>query len=225
MKKTGVAILGICAAILFSGCAKEVPGNKRIHEILEEETRLRVTLGEAYLQSEVEFDMENDRAVVPVEAEWGLPKYRDGKEVGVSYGEEGGAEIYDADRETNPELYVEEYLDLIQELDLTVEDVRASGFDVKVIKDQTLKKFEEELTLLSGMVVKDSYELVGVSIKFDDKYRPIKKEFQFAKKDNTSLDNVENDSEKCTQEFSYEIGKRKFDSAFEKVKKEIDRDM
>ncbi len=225
MKKTGIAVLGICALILVSGCTKEVAGNKRINEILEAESHVKVMLGEAYLQSEVEFDVEKDRAVVPVGAEWGLPKYREGNEAGASYGEEGGAEIYDTDWETNPELYPEVYLGLIKELDLTVGDVRDSGFDVKIISDQTLRKFEEELTLLSGMVVKDSYELVGVSIKFDDQYRPIKKEFQFEKKDQTSLEDAKNDSEKCIQEFSYEIGERKFNSAFDRVKKEIDRDM
>lgn len=224
MKKIWITTLSFCMLCFFTACSKEISGTTKIHDLMNEETYVRINLGEAYLQSEVSFDFEKDRAVVPVTAEWGLPKYRDGEMAGISY-EEEGAEVYETDIETNPELYASFYLGAIKELNLTVEEVRNSGFDVKVVKKKELARFEEELFLLSGMVVKDAYDLVGVSIRFDDKFRPIKKEFQFEKKDQTRLDDVGTDSEKCTQEFHYDIGKMKFDSAFDKAKKEIDRDM
>lgn len=224
MKKILGTMLVGCAVVFLTACAKEMPGTTKINDLMKEEQYFRVTLEEAYLQSEVRFDMEEDRAVVPVTAEWGLPKYREKDTAGVSYDEEG-AEIYETDPETNPELYASLFIGDIQELELTVEEVRDSGYDVKIVKKKELEKFEKELSLLSGMVVKDAYNLVGVSIRFDDQFRPIKKEFQFEKKDKTRLDDVGTDSEKCTQEFHYDIGKRKFESAFDKAKKEIDRGM
>ncbi len=225
MKKTGLAIVGILVAMCLTGCSKEIPGTTKINEIIEEESYVKMILGEAYLQEQILFDLEQDYAVVPKEAAWGLPKYREGDTAGVSYGEEGGAEVYTTDRETNPELYLTSYLDALKGLQLTVKDVRDSGYDVKIVKKKDLDRFEEELTLLSGMVVKDAYKLTGVSIRFDDEFRPIKKEYQFEKKDKTRLDNEETDSEKCIQEFDYDVGKVKFVTTFEKVKKEIDRDM
>lgn len=225
MKKTGLAIVGILVAMCLIGCSKEIPGTTKINDIIEGESYVKMILGEAYLQEQVLFDLEQDYAVVPQGAAWGLPKYRENNTAGVSYGEEGGAEVYTTDREANPELYPASYLDALKELQLTVKDVRDSGYDVKIVKKKDLDRFEEELTLLSGMVVNDAYKLTGVSIRFDDEFRPIKKEYQFEKKDKTRLDNEETDSEKCTQEFDYDVGKVKFDTTLEKVKKEIDRDM
>lgn len=225
MKRIRFATVLFLVAICLTGCSKEMPGTTKINDIIEEESYIKLILGEAYLQEQVVFDVKKDSAVVPKGAAWGLPKYRDGDTAGVSYGEEGGAEIYATDQETNPELYLASYMEALKELQLTVKDVRDSGYDVKIVKKKELDRFEEELTLLSGMVVKDAYELTGVSIRFDDKFRPIKKEYQFEKKDKTRLDNETTDSGKCIQEMDYDVGKVKFDTTFEKVKKEIDRDM
>lgn len=225
MKKIGMVVGVFCSMILLAACTKEVPGTTTIDDILKKEAYVRVRMGEAYLQEEVTFDIEGDRAVVPSGAAWGLPKYREEEKAGISYGEEGVAEVYETDMETIPELYESSYLDTLRNLGLTVEDVRDSGYDVKVVEKEALKQFEEELTILSGMVIKDAYKLTGVSIRFDEQFRPIKKEFQLEKKEKTRLDNEKVDSEKCTQEFSYDVGKVKFNTAFEKVKKEIDRDM
>ena len=225
MKRIWMVVVAFCGTMLLVACTKEVPGTTKIEDILKEEAYIRVRMGEAYLQEEVTFDMEGDRAVVPSGAAWGLPKYREKENAGISYGDEGGAEVYETDMETTPELYESSYLDTLRNLGLTVEDIRDSGYDVKVIEKEALRQFEEELTMLSGMVIKDAYKLTGVSIRFDEQFRPIKKEFQLEKKEKTRLDNEKVDSEKCTQEFSYDVGKVKFNTAFEKVKKEIDKDM
>ena len=224
MKKIWILGITFCVTVILAACAKELPGTTKINDLLKEESYVRIVLGEAYLQERVNFDMEENRAVVPKGAKWGLPKYRDGDVAGGSYGEEG-AEVYDTDTETTPELYVSSYLDAVKNLNLTVQDVRDSGYNVKVVEKEELERFENELTLLSGMVVKDTYKLTGVSIRFDDRFRPIKKEFQFEKKDKTMVDDENVDSEKCTQEYSYDVGEVKFTTAFDKVKKEIDKDM
>lgn len=220
MKKWLLAALGFC--LIFTACSQEMEGSEKINDIMQKEKYMRVILGESYHQREVRFDLENDKAVVPKNAEWGLPQYRDGAETGANYGEEG-VDIYQSDKELNPELYEEFYLDSIRSLNLTVQDVKDSEYTVRVAKKSKLDCFEEELSILSGMVVKDSYELAGVEIQFDKKCRPIKKVFQFVKKDSTNLKNGEEDSRECMQEFSYNIGEIRFDWAFKRVKKMIEK--
>lgn len=224
MKKKWIIILGICAVFFLTACKKDYSESQKINDILDREDYVAIILGDGYLQQEVRFEMKEDRAVVPVNAKWGLPKYREGETVGVSYGEEGGVDIYDADPGVNPELYLESYLDSVRSLNLTVRDIKDSGFSVKIVQKEQLSVFAEELVHMSGMVFKDSYELAGVNIQFDDKCRPVRKEFQLQKKDKTKLDDEEKDSAKCTQKFSYDIGKIKFGWAFNKVKKEIEKE-
>lgn len=220
-KKWRVAAV-VFLSMLVSGCSKEVPGVQKINDILREEGYIKMMLAESYHQEEVLFDLENDRAVVPEGIGWGLQKYRDGAETGANYGEEESVDIYESDKETNPELYIESYLDSVRELNLTVQDVRDSGYAVRVVKNEHLSVFEEELAILSSVVVDDAYRLVGVEIKFDKKFRPIEKIFQLEKKDSTNLENEEKDSGECTQKFSYDIGKMRFGWAFDHVKKSIE---
>lgn len=224
MKKTWMIFAGIFACLLLATCSKEVPDSKKVNEILKGERYVRVRLGDSYHQSEVRFDREGDQAVVPDNAEWGLSKYRDGSTVGVNYGEDEGVDIYDADAEITPELYIGNYMKTIEKLDLTAGDVRESNYNVRIVKKAKLDLFEEELSLLSGMVVNDSYELTGVEIVFDKHFRPEKKTFQLQKKEETELGDEEEDSAKCTQEFSYNIGKMRFNWSFEKVQKAIEKE-
>lgn len=222
MKRWMIIAMAILGAAL-TGCSKEMADSQSINGILQEERYVKVTLGESYHQEEVEFDMGNDRAVVPKSAEWGLQKYRDGEETGVNYGGDG-VDIYESDKEMDPELYAGYYLDSIRALKLTVKDVRDSDYSVKIVKKSRLDLFEEELATLSGMVVNDAYRLAGVEIEFDKSFRPVKKTFQLEKKDSTKLENQEEDSEECTQEFSYNVGKMRFDWAFNNVKKSIEKE-
>ena len=73
------------------------------------------------------------------------------------------------------------------------------------------------------MVIGNEYDLSGVSIEFDKKYRPVKKIFQLKKKENTMLGNEEDESVNCIQEFSYDVGKMKFDRQFRRVEKMIEK--
>lgn len=223
MKKRWITGAALLSLLFLAACAKKVPDSKKINSILKEEPYIRVLLEESYHQSEVRFDQKNDRAVVPKGAEWGLPKYREKEIVGISFGGEEGADISEADEELNPELYLENYMGLIRQLHLTVGDVRESDYHVKVVKKKQLRAFEEEISLLSGMVIKDSYELTGVEIAFDRKFRPVKKTFQFQKKEDTELDDEE-DSAKCTQRFAYGVGKTRFNWSFRQVKKLIENE-
>lgn len=221
-RKWSVIMVAVCCMVM-TACSEKISDTRKINDILQEEGYLKVTLEERYHQEKVLFDLENDRAVVPKGLEWGLPKYRDGAETGVSYGEEESVDIYESAQEIDPELYAESYLKSIQELNLTVRDVRDSGYALKVVNHEQLELFEEELAVLSGVVVDDAYELVGVEILFDKKFRPVEKIFQLEKKDNTNLGNEEEDSKECTQKISYNIGKLQFRGAFQRVKKSIEK--
>lgn len=223
MKRKWMIAAAACLGFLMTACSKDMSDPQKINDILQEEQYVTVTLGESYHQEEVRFDTESDRAVVPKGVEWGLQKYRDGAETGVDYGGEG-VDIYESDKETDPELYAENYLDSIRELDLTVKDVRENDYSIKVVKKSQLELFEEELSVLSGMVVNDAYKLAGVEIEFDKNFRPVEKIFQLEKKDSTKLENEEEDSEECTQEFSYNIKKMRFDWSFKRVKKSIEKE-
>lgn len=216
------AVFGVCMLWIFTR-GEAVEDAQKINDILAEQRYMQVFLGEGYHQSEVWFDMENDRAVVPESAAWGLSKCRNREMMGVNYGEVEGVDVYESDRESHPEMYRHFYMDSIRSLNLTVGEVRENDYCVNVVKKQPLALFEKELVALSGMVLNENYELSGVWISFDKRFRPIKKIFELRKKDSTKLQNTVRDSEKCTQEFSYHLGKIKFEMGFRKVKKEIER--
>lgn len=223
-KKWGMAaIVVVFAGVFMFSLLKEAEDTQKINDIISEQSYVRVALGDGYHQSEVRFDALNDRAVVPANASWGLEKYRDGGNVGVNYGENEGVDVYRADQETNPELYLHFYFDSIRNLNLTVGEVRESGYYVMVVKRGELDWFEKELFILSGMVIDKDYELSGVGLEFDKKFRPVRKTFILQKKDRGELRDIERDSEKCTQEFSYNMGKLQFGMAFEKVKRGIEK--
>lgn len=221
MRKKWILWLAACAALFLAACGGKIPDSARINNVIEAETYVKITLGDAYYQEKVYFDRETDRAVVPSGVQWGLEKYRAGTEAGVSYGEEEGVNLYDdADEENTPELYIQHYFDSIRGLELTVGDIRKSGYNVRIGKKEKLELFEEELSVLSGMVAGEGCELAGVEIQFDKKFRPVKKVFHFRKKDEAELDNEE-DSTGYTQKYSYKSGEIQFNWLFDRVKKRI----
>lgn len=224
MKRKHIMAAVIGLLFLLAGCAKQETKLQNVNEVMQEILYMRVTLGESYHQEEVLFDMQNTRAVVPKRAAWGLPKYRDGNRTGMNYGGEEGVDIYESDREINPELYNESYFGSIRNLNLSVKEVKDNDYTVRVVKEEQLELFEEELAILSGMVVSDAYELVGVEVRFDEKFRPIEKIFQFEKKDSTNLGNEEQDSIECMQTFSYDVGKINFWWSFHSVKHAIEKE-
>lgn len=224
MKWKHIMAFGFVVSFLLAGCAKRETQLQNVNEAIQEINYMRVKLGENYHQEEVLFDMQSTRAVVPKGAAWGLPKYRDGDETGMNYGGEEGVDIYESDREVNPELYNESYFDSIRNLNLSTKEVRDNGYTVQVVKEEQLELFEEELSVLSGMVVSDGYELAGVEVKFDEKFRPIEKIFQFEKKNSTNLGNEKQDSMECMQTFSYDVGKINFWWSFNRVKRAIEKE-
>ena len=56
-------------------------------------------------------------------------------------------------------------------------DIRKNNYNIKVVKKKQLEAFEQELALMSGVVIKGEYELTGVNIEFDRRFRPVKKTF------------------------------------------------
>ena len=156
MKKERKWLCGILAAVILgnmTGCAEQISGKTTVNRILAEEPYINVILGEGYHQQEVRFDLKNDRAVIPKDVQWGMHSYRNGTEVGISYGGSGGCEIYVSDPEVNPELYEESYLNSIRELKLNVSDIRKNNYNIKVVKKKQLEAFEQELALMSGVVI------------------------------------------------------------------------
>lgn len=122
------------------------------------------------------------------------------------------------------ELYIDSYQNSAGKLHLTVKDVKNADYAVKIVKKEELEPFEEELAVLSDMVVNDAYNLAGVEIQFDKKFRPVKKIFQFEKKDSTMLEQEEEDIKDCTQMYSYGVGETEFNWSFKRVKKMIQED-
>ena len=57
MKRIWMVVATFCGTMLLAACTKEIPGTTKIADILNEETYIRVRMGEAYLQEEVTFDM------------------------------------------------------------------------------------------------------------------------------------------------------------------------
>lgn len=224
MKRKLKIAVGISACILLSACAKEPENSQPVNEILKEQAYIDVQMGEAYHQSEVKLDREENRAVIPKDAAWGRPEYREENEAGIYYGEGEGGEIFDTDKETSPELYDTSYLESIQNLNLTVKDVKKADYVVQIAASSKLKLFEKELRQLTGLVMKDQYELTGVEISFDKQGRPVKKEFQLQESDEDELKKGEIDSEQYTQEFSYETNAVSFERSLKKVKKQIEQE-
>lgn len=224
MSKKSRALLGIVGCLFLTACTKEVDSAEKVNCILEQEKYVDVQLGEEYHQSEVKFSVEENRAVVSKDAEWGRPQYREKEEAGIYYGKEEGGEIFETDSEITPELYVESYFASIENLNLTAEEVKNEEYVIQVTEKDALEPFEEELRMLTGIIMKDHYELTGVEITFDKRCRPVQKSFQLQDIDEDELKKGETDSEDYVQKFSYETGNRAFDRTFKKVKKEIEKE-
>lgn len=223
MKRKGNILLCICACFLMTACTKEPANSELVNDIIAEQDYVEVSMGEAYHQEKVLFDVDEEKAVIPENAQWGRLEFRDEEEAGSFYGPEEGGEVYETDMETTPELYLDSYMASIANLGLTVEDVKNEDYVIKVAKKSQLQPFAEELIKMSNIVVKDNYRLTGVEIEFDKQCRPVRKCFQLQEIDKNEL-KTENESQECVQEFSYEIGKRKFENAFEKVRKGIEEE-
>ena len=220
MKRIIMLAMAVCISFFTAACQKDDVPSERVNDILKQETYVKIKLGENYHQASVLFALEEEKSVVPKDVEWGLPKYRDKNTVGVSFGEEG-TEVYETDGEMYPELYIDSYFSSIARLNLSAKEVKDSNYHIKIAEKTQLKWFEKELYTISTMVIGDEYDLSGVSIEFDKKYRPVKKIFQLKKKENTMLGNEEDESVNCIQEFSYDIGKMKFERQFRRVEKMI----
>lgn len=205
----------------LAGCGKEPEDTRQVNDILAEEDYVAVTFGEAYHQEHVLFDKERDRAVIGEDAKWGRASFREKNEAGIYYGESEGGEIYPADKEISPELYLSFYWDSVQNLGLTAADVKRDGYVVQVVKKSDLKLFEKELTSLTSIIMKDYYELTGVELTFDKQCRPIRKVFYLQDISREEIKKDTSYSEEYVQEFSYDTGKAKFERVFKKVKAEI----
>ena len=168
-------LFGIAGCLFLTACAKEVDGTEKINDILKQQPYVDVQLGEEYHQSEVKFSTEEDKAVVPKGAEWGRAEYREKKEAGIYYGEGEGGEIFETDSEITPELYMDAYFESIQNLNLTAAQVQKEEYVIQVTENKKLELFEEELRMLTGIIMKDHYELTGVEITFDKQCRPVQK--------------------------------------------------
>lgn len=224
MKKKKRVLFGLVSCLFLTACTKEVDSTEKVNRILEREQYVEVRLGEAYHQSEVQFSIKEDSAVVSKDAEWGRPEYREKEEAGIYYGKEEGGEVFETDLEITPELYIESYFDSIENLNLTAEEVKKEAYVIQVTDKEELEQFEEELRALTGIIMKDHYELNGVKITFDKQCRPMQKSFQLQDIDEDELKKGEIDSVDYMQKFSYEMSGGKFDRMLKKVKKEIEKE-
>lgn len=224
MSKKSRMLFGLVSCLFLTACTKEVDPAEKVNRILEQEKYVDVQLGEEYHQSEVKFSVKENRAVVSKDAEWGRLEYREKEEAGIYYGKEEGGEIFETDAEITPELYVESYFASIENLNLTAEEVKNEEYIIQVTEKDALEPFEEELRMLTGIIMKDHYELTGVEITFDKRCRPVQKSFQLQDIDEDELKKGETDSEDYVQKFSYGTGKRTFDRTFKKAKKEIEKE-
>lgn len=224
MRKRNKVLFGIAGCLFLTACAKEVDGTEKINDILKQQPYVDAQLGEEYHQSEVKFSTEEDKAVVPKGAEWGRAEYREKKEAGIYYGEGEGGEIFETDSEITPELYMDAYFESIQNLNLTAAQVQKEEYVIQVTENKKLELFEEELRMLTGIIMKDHYELTGVEITFDKQCRPVQKNFQLQDIDEDELKKGTIESEDYVQKFSYETGQGKFDRTIKKVKKEINEE-
>lgn len=223
MGKTKKVLFWIVGCLLLTACAKEVNGMQKIDDILNQESHIDVQLGEEYHQSEVKFAIKEGKAVVPKDAKWGRPEYREKNEAGIYYGEEEGGEVFETDVEITPELYESAYFDSIRKLNLIASDVQKEEYVIQVTKRAELEAFEEELRMLTGIIMKDHYELTGVKIVFDKQCRPIEKNYQLQDIDEDELNKGVVESEDYVQKFSYKTGQGTFERTLKKVKKEINQ--
>lgn len=224
MSKKSRMLFGLVSCLFLTACTKEVDSTENVNRILEQEQYVDVQLGEEYHQSEVKFSIKEDKAVVSKDAEWGRPEYREKEEAGVYYGAEEGGEIFETDPEITPELYAESYFDSIESLNLTAAEVKKEAYIIQVTEKEALERFEKELRVLTGIIMKDHYELTGVEITFDKQCRPVQKSFQLQDIDEDELKKGEIDSGDYVQKFSYETVEGKFDRTLKKVKKEIEKE-
>lgn len=213
-------IVSISILVLMTACGKEPSNRESVSEILERQNYIQVSMGEAYHQEKVWFDIGGEKAVVPDDARWGRQKFRDGMEAGIFYGEEEGGERYRTDIETTPELYMESYMASIRNLDLKADDIKKENYRIRIVKQSQLRPFAEELINMSNIVVKNNYRLTGVEIEFDKKFRPVRKIYRLQETDENGLKREENIGE-CMQEFSYHLGNARFERVFKKVREEI----
>lgn len=72
---------------------------------------------------------------------------------------------------------------------------------------------------MSGVVIKGEYELTGVNIEFDRRFRPVKKTFRLQALDESQMHEEKKDEKKCIQEFGYNIGKVRFQTSYRDVEK------
>lgn len=217
MKRKINVIFCIGAMLLLTACQKEPKDSEYVSEILNKQSYIEISMGEAYHQEKVLLDLKEDKAVIPESARWGRLGFREEEEAGTYYGPEEGGEEYETDMQITPEFYAESYFDSIRNLELKVSDVKNENYIVKVVKKSQLKPFAAELVKLSNVVVKNNYKLTGVEIEFDKQCRPVRKIFQLQEIDQNELIK-ENESMECTQEFSYDMGEIRFENALEKVK-------
>ena len=116
------------------------------------------------------------------------------------------------------------YFESIQNLNLTAAQVQKEEYVIQVTENKKLELFEEELRILTGIIMKDHYELTGVEITFDKQCRPVQKNFRLQDIDEGKLKKGTIESEDYVQKFSYETGQGKFDRTIKKVKKEINEE-
>ena len=55
---------------------------------------------------------------------------------------------------------------------------------------------KQELALMSGVVIKGEYELTGVNIEFDRRFRPVKKTFRLQALDESQMHEEKKEREK-----------------------------
>lgn len=216
------AVLFCCLGM--TGCTKDPEDSQRMQEILEQQECIKVVMGEAYHQETVLFYPQKDKAVIPENAKWGRPSFREGENVGIYYGEDEGGELYESAQEISPELYLDSYMHAMESLDVHVSDIKEENYVVKVVKPSQLKLFEEELSTLSSMILKDEYDLTGVEITFDKQCRPVQKVFQLRNISGEEVKNSHTDAQECVQEYFYDTGKSKFERIFRAVKEEIEEE-
>lgn len=219
-KKVTAVILGI--SILITACASKPEEDAQLNDIVTSQAYVDILLGEAYHQEQVKFDIENDRAVIPQSVKWGRHGFREKSEAGIFYGEAEGGEIYETDMETTPELYIESYLDSVKQLNLNAKEIENADYVIQIVKKSELEPFEEELAMLTTLIMKDNYMLTGVEIKFDKQCRPIEKSYQLQSLDEDELKKENIDNKEFLQKFSYDSGKNRFEKELKKVKREIE---
>ena len=109
-------------------------------------------------------------------------------------------------------------------IDEAIDMALKNNYNIKVVKKKQLEAFEQELALMSGVVIKGEYELTGVNIEFDRRFRPVKKTFRLQALDESQMHEEKKDEKKCIQEFGYNIGKVRFQTSYRDVEKKIQKE-